>query len=121
MGAEIADTSNDIVTVKVTGRLTEPELAAVQRRTAEIIRKQGKVSILILAEAFEGWERGGEWNDFSMQEQNDPYIEKMAIVGDRRWEDLALMFTAKGLRPFPIEYFTPGELAKARIWLAADK
>jgi hypothetical protein len=37
-----------------------------------------------------------------MQERNDPYIEKMAIVGDKRWEDLALMFAAKGLGPFPI-------------------
>jgi hypothetical protein len=121
MGAEIVDTSNGIVTVKVAGRLTEPELAAVQSRAAEIIRRQGKIRLLILAEAFEGWQRGGEWSDFSMQERNDPYIEKMAIVGEKRWEDLALMFTAKGLRPFPIEYFTPGELAKARIWLAADK
>jgi hypothetical protein len=80
MGAEIADTSNGIVTVKVTGRLTEPDLAAVQGRAAEIIRNEGKVRILVLAEAFEGWQRGGEWNDFSLQEQNDPYIEKMAIA-----------------------------------------
>jgi hypothetical protein len=27
------------------------------------------------------------------------------------------MFTAKGLRPFPIEYFPSGQESKARSWL----
>ena len=42
----------------------------------------------------------------------------MAIVGERKWEDLALMFTAEGLRQFPIEYFDSARLAAARAWLA---
>lgn len=120
MSAEITDNSNGIITVKVTGRLTESELTAVQQRAAAIIRAQGKVRILVVAEAFEGWQRGGEWNDFALQDQTDPFIEKMAIVGDKQWKDLALAFTAKGLRPFPIEYFAPGELDKARAWLAGN-
>ena len=42
----------------------------------------------------------------------------MAIVGERKWEDLALLFTAKGLRPFPIEYFEPKTMTEAQDWLA---
>ena len=30
-----------------------------------------------------------------------------------------LLFTAKGLRKFPIEFFEPAQLAAARAWLAA--
>ena len=41
----------------------------------------------------------------------------MAIVGDTRWEDLALIFVAKGLRGFPIEYFEAAALDRARAWL----
>jgi SpoIIAA-like len=119
MGAGITDTSGTIVTVEVTGRLTESELAVVQNRMAEIIREQGKVRILVLTIAFEGWQKSGEWNDFTFQNKNDRYIERMAIVGDEQWKDLSLMFTAKGFRPFPIEYFAPGELARARTWLAS--
>ncbi len=59
--------------------------------------------MLVLTDNFEGWERGGAWNDFSFSD-SDASIERMAIVGDRKWEDLALLFTAKGLRAFPIEY-----------------
>ena len=69
--------------------------------------------------AFEGWQKSDEWNDFTFQNKNDRYIERMAIVGDEQWKDGALMFTAKGLRPFPIEYFAPGEIAKARACLAS--
>jgi len=118
MGAEITNSENGVVAIKVTGKLAEAELAAVQQRVAEIIRVKGKIRILVQTESFEGWDRG-KWDDFSMQEKNDVYIEKMAIVGDKQWQDLALIFTAKGLRPFPIEYFAPGELAKARAWLAS--
>jgi len=31
---------------------------------------------------------------------------------------MALLFTAKGLRPFPIEYFEPTQMTVARDWLA---
>jgi hypothetical protein len=118
MGAEVLGLSNGVVSIRIAGRLTEEDLAGMQQHTAAIIRDRGKVRILVLAEDFVGWEQDGRWDDFSMQEQNDNDIEKMAIVGDKRWEDLALIFTARDLRPFPIEYFTPGELANAQAWLA---
>jgi hypothetical protein len=42
----------------------------------------------------------------------------MAIVGDRKWSDLALLFTSQGLRPFPIEYFEGVD--KAQAWLGGS-
>ena len=75
--------------------------------------------ILILTQNFQGWGAGGEdWGDLSFQDEHDPLIEKLAIVGEDRWEDLALMFVSKGLRRFPVEYFQPTELTRARAWLA---
>ena len=74
--------------------------------------------VLVLTHNFAGWERGGAWNDFSFSD-SDASIERMAIVGDRKWEDLALMFTAKGLRAFPIEFFAPEQVSAAQDWLAA--
>jgi len=49
--------------------------------------------------------------------QHDASIDRMAIVGDRKWADLALLFTTQGLRPFPIEYFDTADAAGARAWL----
>jgi hypothetical protein len=117
MSAELIDTSGPILTARITGKLTQPELAALQDAAGDIIKKLGKARLLVVVESFEGWQRGGDWGDLSFQVEHDAHIEKMAIVGDKKWEDLALIFAAKGLRKFPIEYFAPAEIAKARAWL----
>lgn len=117
MSAEIIDTEGGILMLKVAGRLTEAELADLQSRAGAIIRARGKARILVLADEFLGWERGGQWTDFSFQQRTDPSIEGMAIVGDPRLKDDVLMFVGKGWRPFPIEFFAPAEVALARAWL----
>lgn len=117
MSAEIINETGNILTARITGKLTQPELARLQESATETIRRQGKVRILVIAENFQGWEKGGNWEDDSFQAENDRYIEKMAIVGEKKWEDLATIFVAKGLRSFPIEFFGTADLAKARSWL----
>ncbi|HWN95376.1 MAG TPA: STAS/SEC14 domain-containing protein [Methylomirabilota bacterium] len=119
MSAEITNTADGILTLKITGKLTQPELAAVQKQAAEILQQKGELSVLVLTEGFQGWERGGAWGDLSFPIENDAFIEKLAIVGEKQWEDLALLFASKGFRKFPVEYFSPADLGKARAWLAA--
>ena len=118
--AQILNQADGVITLQISGKFTQTELASIQAATAAIVRPGGRWRILVLTENFAGWELGGEWNDFSMQSENDARIEKMAIVGERRWEELAIIFTAKGLRPFPIEYFEPAQLSQARAWLTAN-
>lgn len=117
MSAEIISHFNGIVTNRVSGLLTQAELSAVQQEVLAIIGREGGIRLLILAEDFQGWDKAGDWEDVSFQSQSDPYINKMALVGDKKWKDLALMFTGKGFREFPIEYFEPHEVEKARAWL----
>jgi len=122
MGAEILNHAAGVLTIKVSGTLTQPELAKLQAAAAGIFGTggtRGKWRVLVLTENFAGWERGETWNDFSFSD-HDADIERMAIVGERKWADQALMFTAKGLRPFQIEYFEPAQIAAARAWLAAN-
>lgn len=118
MSAEIASVAGHVLTVKVSGTLTEPELTSLQAAAGRIIGTGGKWRVLVLTPNFAGWERGGAWNDFSLSD-SDASIERMAIVGDRKWEDLAMLFTAKGLRVFPIEFFAPEQTSEAQDWLAA--
>jgi hypothetical protein len=115
--AEIVDTTGGILTVKVRGKLKHADLVAMQKSAAEYIRKNGKVKFLVITEDFQGWERQGDWGDVSFSGKYDAYIEKMAIVGEKKWEDLALVFVAKGFRPVAIEYFLHEQLDQARAWL----
>jgi hypothetical protein len=117
MPAEIVEVVDAIVTIEVSAKLAQAELAAMQAALKDIIHRHGKVRILVRAEQFTGWERG-QWNDFSFQAEHDDDIEKLAIVGDDKWKQLTLVFTAQGLRKFPIRYFPTPELEKARGWLS---
>jgi hypothetical protein len=117
MSAEISSVAGHLLTVKVSGTLTEAELKGIQAAAAKIVGTGDKWRLLVLAENFKGWEHGGAWDDFSFS-SSDARIERMVIVGDRKWEDLALLFTQKGLRSFPIEFFPAEQLTAAQDWLA---
>jgi len=117
MSAEIISHFDGIVTIKITEKLTQAELTALQQEAFAIIGREGGIRVLIICEDFQGWDKAGDWDDVSFQVKSDPYINKMALVGAKKWEELALMFTGKGFREFPIEYFEPGEIDKARAWL----
>ena len=93
------------------------ELEGAQKLCEALIETQGKIRILVVLESFEGWEKGKGWDDVSFTQRNDPFIKKMAIVGDAEWRDLVYAFTGKGLREVPIEYFEVNQEDAARQWL----
>ncbi len=54
-----------------------------------------------------------------LHEQHDKNISRIAVVGDEKWRDLMYAFLAKGFRQAAVEYFLPGDVAKAHAWVAA--
>jgi hypothetical protein len=75
--------------------------------------------VLAIAETFEGWQRGADWNDLDFLLSHGGKIAKVAIVAESRWEVQALAFAGAGVRRAPVKFFTPDQLAEARAWLAA--
>ncbi len=112
MSVEMINVSDGVLTFRFSGKLKLSELQAMQKTAGDAIDKNGKVRVLCMTDDFLGWEKSGGWGDVSFQAQYDPFIEKIAIVGDRKWEELTLLFTSKGIRRVPIEYFPPSDLAK---------
>ena len=119
MSAELVDVTGRVLTLKVSGRLTQSELAASQKAAGEVIDKLGKARLLILVEDFQGTAKEGDWGDISFQANYDPFIERIAIVSEKQWEEGALLFTGKGIRKVAIEHFQPADLARARAWVSA--
>jgi len=118
MSAEFIGVLEGAITFRITGTFTREEMAEAQRTVGELLDRQGKSRFLIIVQEFQGVAKSGEWSDMSFQARYDKLIEKIAIVGDQKWEELALVFTGKGVRHIPIEFFTPAELPKARVWLS---
>jgi SpoIIAA-like len=80
--------------------------------------REGKVRALVIL-GFEAWERHEDWGDVSFMMEEGQQIEKMAIVGDEKWRDDALAFTAKGFRPTAIEFFPSSRLNEAHTWVSS--
>lgn len=117
MSIELVSTNRTFVEFRVTGQVTQISMKKAHQICEKIIQENGKVSILIVTEDFCGWEDDKDWGDTEFSDKNDAFIEKIALVGKKEWRDSALIFTLKGLRPVPIEYFEPHQETQARLWL----
>lgn len=117
MSAELIDAFGGVVTIELIDRLSPHELESIHQEMGAHLRDWGGGKILILAERFSGWSEDRAWGDISFQTDHDHLVQGMALVADVRWEQLAMLFTAEGLRPFPIKYFPTGDDASARAWL----
>jgi len=110
---------NNVFRVEISGLLRKADLDRTQASLVEEMRTVGEVNLLIVLKAFEGWEPHPQWNDLTFYVKHGGAIDRVGIVGDRKWETPALMFTAAGLRRGPVEFFSENEVERARAWVAA--
>ena len=75
----------EIAADKNSGKLKKADYDRIIQIAKEAIAREGKIRGLIIAEAFEGWERKEDWGDVSFMMEEGQHIEKMAIVGDEKW------------------------------------
>lgn len=119
MGATLQN-ENGVGVLRVTGTLRKSEFDAIQaaglRALAASPTKEGR--LLVLAEGFEGWQKGDDWGDMTFFVEHGDQIAKIAVVGDPRHEAEWLAFLGAGLRRAPVKCFPPDQLAQAREWLA---
>jgi SpoIIAA-like len=119
MPVEIIDASGKLLQIKIQGLLKKTDHERIIQIAKEAIAREGKIRALIIADGFQGWDRSVDWGDVSFMMEEGQHIEKMAIVGDEKWRDDALAFTAKGFRPTAIEFFPASRMNEARMWLNA--
>ena len=71
----------------------------------------------MLTTRFTGWGKDGDWGDLKFMHENDPYIEKIAVVGNDEWKDQIMMYLGAGRRQASVAFFSPEHLQEAREWL----
>ena len=118
MPVEIIDKSGNLLQVKIKGVLAKAELDRIQGVAVEMIEREGKINTLVLLEDFQGWEKAGDWEEMSFAYEHDKDIEKMAMVGDPKWELQALSFAGKPYTSKKVEFFDTSRLDEARAWIA---
>ena len=118
MSANLEQHDDRLLVLRVGGELKKSELDAAQSEFVEIIAGAGTVKLLVLLENFSGWERGEHWGDTDFFFSHRNAFEKIAVVGNPRWEPQVLAFTGAGLRKGPVKFFPETAESEARAWLA---
>ena len=120
MAFTIVEPTGPIINAKITGELSNSEVRQMQTAALEAIRTCGKISALFILEDFQGWKRAADWGDVTFLPEHDKEIAKIAVVGEDKWRDSIYAFLAKGFRQAEVEFFLPGDLEKARLWVGAN-
>jgi hypothetical protein len=118
MAATIQRENNNTYVLRLSGEVQRTEFDNVQDTTASEIDRGVKPRILAILEDFQGWQKSASWSNLEFLYWHSNEIVKIAIVGDPRWEQSALAFAGAGFRNAPVKFFSDGQLAEARAWLA---
>ena len=106
-----------LMVVQLSGKLSRPDYRQLLGALTSAISSSGKIKVLALLHHFHGIEPGAIWDDLKFDVSHFNDIERLAIVGDRRWEQWIAMgrpFTTAEIQFFPIE-----QEQEARAWAAA--
>ena len=105
------------MTIEVNGKLTEEDYERFLPLIENRIEQFGPIRLMVVLNDFQGWEMSAFWEDIKFDFQHFNDIERLAIVGDKKWE--------KGMsvlcRPFTtadIQFFNHEDRDKAVTWLA---
>lgn len=104
---------------KMSGTLHDEDYRHFQPIVEKALESHRKVRLLAHFEDFHGWDLHALWDDIRFSTQHCTDIERIALVGDRKWES----WMAKVCKPFTlakIEYFDVANIDAAWAWLELD-
>ena len=108
-----------ILEVNVSGKIVAEDYEHFVPEVERLVKQHGKIRVLFDMVDFHGWSAGALWEDIKFDVKHFRDIERLAMIGDRQWEQGMAVFC----RPFTtaeVKYFDRAEAEQARAWLAGD-
>jgi len=105
-----------LLEVECSGKLHKEDYENFEPAVEKLIEQVGKIIVLFIMHDFHGWDLGAMWEDTKFATHHYRDIEKLAIVGEKKWQE----WMATVCKPFTsgaVKYFDAGEEAAARVWL----
>jgi hypothetical protein len=109
--------ADNLLEVHLTGKLTKEFYEKLAPAVEKQIAEHGKLRILMIMHDFHGWTAGALWEDIKFEFKHSRDIEKLAIVGESKWEKGMAAF-CKPFTKATIRYFDSEQLDEARKWIA---
>ena len=106
-----------VVGFKMSGKLKDEDYSAFVPQADKIVADaHGKVRVLVQFEDFRGWDLHGAWDDFKFGVKHYSDTERIAVVGDRKWEE----WLARMWKPFTVSevrFYDTDRADEAWAWL----
>jgi hypothetical protein len=106
-----------LLTIQVSGKLTKADYVYFVPEFERLVQLNGKLQVLFDMTGFHGWEGSALWEDIKFDIKHFTDIERLAMVGDKKWEHAMAMF-CKPFTKAKIRYFDHADAAEARSWLS---
>lgn len=112
--SEVAE--GNVLEVHVSGKLEKEVYEQLVPSAERQIEEHGKIRILFVMNDFHGWNAGALWEDIKFDLKHFNHIERLAIVGESKWEHGMAIF-CKPFTTAKTRYFDQSDIEKARKWL----
>ena len=119
MIATIETGSPRVVGFKLSGTLHDEDYQQFVPTMETILTAAGTVRLFIELEDFHGWDWRAAWDDFKFGLKHYSDFERIAMVGDRKWEKWMATF-CKPFTRAKVRYFDVTECEAAWKWLKGE-
>jgi hypothetical protein len=110
------ENSGKFLVVHVTGTLVRADYAPFVSEFERLLRLHGKLRLLFDMTGLHGWDAGAAWEDLKFDIKHFGDIERLAMVGDKKWQHGMAAF----FQPFTkatTRYFDEAHADAAGHWL----
>ena len=115
MSYEVTLSEDGVVRVRIIGEMRVADQQGIQGMVSLMMSDEANLRLIAELQDFRGWEKDEAWGDLNFLLGNVGGIARMALVGEERWRERALLFVGKGYRDTAIEYFQTR--AEAEAWV----
>ncbi len=105
-----------LLVIDLSGKLTAQDYERFVPEVDRLIDQHGKMRALIRMNEFHGWTLGAIWQDVKFAAKHCTKLERIALVGDRKWE-AAMAVVCKPFTSATIRYFDESNAQEASEWV----
>ena len=110
--------AENLIVLRSSGLLMRQEVDSIKRQVCSRMRSHGKQFVMIFIDSsFADLEAFATWEDIEEDAFIQQNIVRLAVIGDLRWRDRALLFFINAIGCFQVDYFKTEHEPLARAWL----
>jgi hypothetical protein len=111
--------SPKVLGLKLCGTLHDEDYKLFVPKMETILDAEGKIRLFVQFDDFHGWDLHAAWDDLKFGLRHYSDFERIAMVGDRRWEKWMSSF-CKPFTRAKVMYFDKADVDAAWKWLEDD-